>query len=212
MPKLIESQSHPDIDEYVEYPLDDVIESAQYRVLDNVRQAKPARLTKLETLEVKAHELKNSLVSNWVDLADTISAIIDTDVWRESGYKTVRDYCRDQLGWTYEWCRKIINGAVAIQQSPQLTEAPSNAVATELGRLPEAVRAEAIKTITADDAPLTAERVRAYREVMSAGELPPSNETIVKFIDAGIERRVLAEAKKHSQPAAMLARLAQEIE
>jgi len=207
----IETQEHPPIDDYADYQSDDVIESPKYRAIEPARQNKPVKLTKLEQLETKAHQLKDSLVSNWIDLAETISAIIDTDLWKQSQYKTVRDYCKDQLGWSYEWCRRIVNGAVAVQQTAQLTEAPSNAVAAELGRLPEEVRAEAIKTITANDQPLTADRVKVYREISSEG-LPATPATIVAHIDKHIEGRVLAEARKHSQPAEMLRKLAKELE
>lgn len=187
----------------------DLIEPANYRVVD-VLQSKPAKLTKLEAAETRAHALFADFKRNYVDLAEAISSIIDTDLWKQSGYQTVRDYCREQLGWSYEWCRRIINGVAAVQNSELLTEAPSNAVATELARLPEEGRAEAIKTLTADDAPLTAERVKAYREVSEEG-LPATSETISKYIDAGIEQRVMREARKHSQPAAMLRRLADEM-
>ena len=207
----IETQVHPDADDYAQsFPDDDVIESPKYRVVDTV-QHKPAKLTKLETLETKARTLRDSLVSNWVDLADTISAIIDTDLWKQSGYKTVRDYCKEQLGWSYEYCRKIINGAVAVQQTAQLTEAPSNAVAAELGRIPEAERAEAIKTITANDQSLTADRVKIYREISESGA-PATPEEIIRYTDQHIEQRVLTEAKKHSKPAEMLKRLAEKLE
>lgn len=203
-----EIQHHPDIGDYVDNG--DVIEAPKYRVVDTV-QHKPVKLSKLETLETKAKTLRDSLVSNWVDLADTISAIIDTDLWKQSGYRTVRDYCKEQLGWSYEYCRKIISGAVAVQQTAQLTEAPSNAVAAELGRIPEAERAEAIKTITANDQPLTADRVKIYREISNDG-LPATPEEIVKYEDKHIEQRILTEAKRHSKPAEMLRRLAEGLE
>ena len=201
----IETQAHPDIDDYVDQG--DIIEPPRYRAIEPAQQVKPVKLTKLETLETKAHALKDSLVSNWVDLAETISAILDTDLWQQSGYTNRRDYCEHQLGWSYEWCRKIINGAVAVQQTAQLTEAPSNAVATELGRLPEPERAKAIEVLQANDQTLTAERVRVYREISSEG-LPATPAKIIEFMDRHVEQRITAEARKHSKPAEMLRRLA----
>jgi len=204
----IETQAHPTVDDYVdEYPSDDIIEPKEYHFVGPSVHSKPIKLTKLETLETKAHALKDALVRDWVDLAETISAIIDTDLWRQSSYTNRRDYCEHQLGWSYEWCRRIINGAVAVQQTAQLNEAPSNAVATELGRLPEPERAKAIEVLQANDQPLTAERVRVYREISSEG-LPATPAKIIEFTDRHIEIRISAEAKRHSKPAEMLRRLA----
>ena len=94
-----------------------------------------------------------------------------------------------------------------MQQTAQLTEAPSNAVATELGRLPEPERAKAIEVLQANDQTLTAERVRVYREISSEG-LPATPAKIIEFMDRHVEQRITAEARKHSKPAEMLRRLA----
>lgn len=188
----------------------DLIEPPNYRVVD-VLQRKPAKLTELHELENKAQALAATFKRDYEALADVLRQILKTDLWRQAGYTTQRDYCWEQLGWSYEHCNNIMDGAAVSKASEMLSGRVSSSAATELARLPEGERETAIKMIAAIGEPLTADSIRAYRKANQDGNKPTEDEYRGQ-IDAGIEQRVLAMARKHSQPAAMLRRIADEME
>jgi len=99
---------------------------------------------------------------SFIEVGLALMEIRDSRLYKERGYPSFDDYCRDHWGFRRSYAHDLIQSARAVAELPKVSGIPDNpGQAVELARAPEGERAEVWQKVTESDAAPTAATIRA---------------------------------------------------